>query len=372
MEVEQKFQHALLTRHEIARQWKSRNQPVVGWTCTYTPEEVIYAAGALPVMVFAGIGDTRLADAYMPLNSCSFTRACFNAVLKGDYYYLDGFVESNSCDNRGKTYDMWLNYSKVPNIYFINTPHSNTEKAHQFFYQETVKFKEWLENTFNKGISDDSLKDSVRVYNESRSFLKEIYDLKMRKPPLISGVEFLEVALSGLVMPKEEYNRLLSQFMDEVDHRSDVPREGVRLLVTGSVMDNTELVRLIESVGGNVVADDWCTGSRYFWNQIDLNGDPLKAIARRYLDKVPSSFMYQHEQRFRHVAELAERFEVEGVIMFVMKYCDTHMFDAPFLRDELKAMGLPVLYLEWEHSMSGFAGLKTRIEAFIEMVGGVK
>jgi len=173
-------------------------------------------------------------------------------------------------------------------------------------------------------------------------------------------------------MPKEEYNRLLSQFMDEVDHRSDVPREGVRLLVTGSVMDNTELVRLIESVGGNVVADDWCTGSRYFWNQIDLNGDPLKAIARCYLDKVPSSFMYQHEQRFRYVAELAKRFEVEGVIMFVMKYCDTHMFDAPFLRDELKAMGLPVLYLEWEHSMSGFAGLKTRIEAFIEMVGGVK
>jgi len=372
MEAEQKFQHALLTRHEIARQWKSRNQPVVGWTCTYTPEEVIYAAGALPVMVFAGLGDTRLADAYMPLNSCSFTRACFNAVLKGDYDYLDGFVESNSCDNRGKTYDMWLNYSKVPNIYFINTPHSNTKKAHQFFYQETVKFKEWLESTFKKGISDDSLKDSVRVYNESRSLLKEIYDLKTRKPPLISGVEFLEVALSGLVMPKEEHNKLLSQFMDEIDHRSDSPREGVRLLVTGSVMDNTELVRLIESVGGNVVADDWCTGSRYFWNQIDLNGDPLKAIARRYLDKVPSSFMYQHEQRFRHVAELAKRFEVEGVIMFVMKYCDTHMFDAPLLRDELKAMGLPVLYLEWEHSMSGFAGLKTRIEAFIEMVGGVK
>jgi len=82
--------------------------------------------------------------------------------------------------------------------------------------------------------------------------------------------------------------------------------------------------------------------------------------------------MYQREQRFRHVAELAKRFEVEGIIMFLIKYCDTHMFDAPLLRDELKAMGLPVLYLEWEHSMSGLAGLKTRIEAFIEMVGGVK
>jgi benzoyl-CoA reductase/2-hydroxyglutaryl-CoA dehydratase subunit BcrC/BadD/HgdB len=82
--------------------------------------------------------------------------------------------------------------------------------------------------------------------------------------------------------------------------------------------------------------------------------------------------MYQHEQRFKHVQELTKQFEVEGVIMFVIKYCDTHMFDAPLLRDELNAMGMPVLYLEWEHSMSGLAGLKTRLEAFIEMVSGVK
>jgi len=322
-------------------------------------------------MVWGRLGDTNLADAYMPSNSCSFARSCFNAALRGDYDYLDGFVENNSCDNRGKTYDMWTNYSKVPNIYLINTPHINTEKAHQFFYQEVVKFKEWLEHKFNKQISDDSLKNAIKVYNENRSLLKKIYDLKM-KPPVISGVEFLEIALSSLIMPKSEHNELLNRFLREVENRSDLPKEGVRLLVAGSVMDNTELVRLIESVGASVVADDWCTGSRYFWNLVDSDGDPLRAIARRYLDKVPSSFMYQREERFKHVVELAKQFEVEGAIMFVLKYCDTHMFDAPLLRDELKAMGLPVLYLEWEHSMSGFAGLKTRIEAFVEMVGGVK
>jgi len=372
MKVLQSFRNFLLNRHEIVREWKSRKQPVVGWTCTYTPEEVLYAVGALPVMVWGDLSGTKLADAYMPSNSCSFTRSCLNAALRGDYDYLDCFVESNSCDNRGKTYDMWVNYTKIPNIYFINTPHTNTGKAHQFFYQEVVKFKEWLEHTFNKQISDDSLKNAVGVYNENRTLLRKIYDLKTKRPPLISGVEFLEVALSGLVMPKKEHNKFMNQSLGELENRVDLPKEGVRLLVAGSVMDNTELVRLIESVGGNVVADDWCTGSRYFWNPVDLDVAPLKAIARRYLDKVPSSFMYQREQRFRHVAELAEQFDVDGVIMFVIKYCDTQMFDAPLLRDELKAMGLPVLCLEWEHSMSGFAGLKTRIEGFIEMVGGVQ
>lgn len=367
-----KFRHVLETRHEIAREWKSQNKPVLGWTCTYTPEEVIYAAGALPVMVFAELGDTRLADAYMPSNSCSFARACLNAALRGDYNYLDGFVESNACDNREKTYDMWVNYSKVPNAYYINTPHSNTEKAHQFFYQEVEKFRDWLQHTFKREVSDDSLKDAVKIYNEDRTLLRKIYDLKMRKPPLVSGVEFLEIALSGLVMPKKEHIELLREFLDSVEERGELPKQGVRLLVSGSVMDNTELVKLIESVGGNVVADDWCTGSRYFWNTIESADEPLKAIAKRYLDKIPSSFMYQHEERFKHVAELAKQFQIDCAIMFVIKYCDTHMFDAPFLRDQLKDMGLPVLYLEWEHSLSGIAGLKTRIEAFIEMVSGVK
>jgi len=373
MEALQPFREALSNRHEAAKQWKRQNRPVIGWTCTYTPEEIIYASQALPVMVWGSLGETTLADAYMPSNSCSFARSCFNAALRGDYDYLDAFVESTSCDNREKTFDMWVNYSKVPNIYLINTPHTNTENAHQFFHREAAKFKEWLERTFKTEISNSLLDDAIRVYNENRNLLRKIYDLKMRKTPLISGTEYLEIALSGLVMPKLEHNVLMSKFLEEAESRSGLPREGLRLLVSGSVMDNIELVKLIESVGGMVVADDWCTGSRYFWNNVEHgSADPLEAVARRYLNKVPSSFMFMQEERFKHVTELAKRFQVDGVIMFLIKYCDTHMFDAPHLRDKLKAMGLPVLYLEWEHSMSGFAGLKTRIEAFIEMIGGVK
>jgi len=372
MEVLQWFRECLLRRHDVARGWKSRGKRVIGWTCTYTPEELIYAGEALPLMVLGDLGGTKLADAYLPSNSCSFARGCFNAVLRGEYDYLDGFVESNSCDNRGKIFDMWTYYTKIPSIYFINTPHTNTEKAHKFFYEEVVKFKDWLENTFNISISDQALKKAIDVYNTNRLLLKKVYDLRMKHPPLISGTEALEISLSSTLTPKEEHNKLLNQLLNKISSRSNPPKEGVRLLVTGSVMDNTELIKIIEAVGGSVVVDDWCTGSRYFWNLVDLGGDPLRGIARRYLSKIPSSFMYHHEERFKHVVEMAKRYDVEAAIIFVLKFCDTHMFDAPLLRDELKALDLPVLYLEWEHSMTGIAGLKTRIEAFIEMVGGVK
>jgi len=372
MEVLDRFRNCLLKKHEIAKGWKSQGKHAIGWTCTYTPEEVIYAADALPLMVFGDLGGTKLADAYLPSNSCSFARSCFNAALRGDYNFLDGFVESNSCDNRSKIFDMWTHYTKIPNIYFINTPHTNTEKVHEFFYEEVVKFKEWLEKTFNISVSDRALKKAIEVYNTNRLLLKKVYDLRMKHPPLISGIEALEASLSSTVMPKEKHNNMLNQLLKEISNRSNPPKEGVRLLITGSVMDNTELIKIVETVGGNIVADDWCTGSRYFWNLVDSEGDPLRAIAKRYLNKIPSSFMYNHEERFKHVAEMDKRYDVEAAIIFALKFCDTQMFDAPLLRDELKAQDLPVLYLEWEHSMSGLAGLKTRIEAFIEMVGGVK
>jgi len=370
--VLESFRNLLSKRHNIAKDWKSHNKRVVGWTCTYTPEEAIYAAGALPVRVYGGLEGTSLADAYLPSNACSFIRSCFNSALKGDYDYLDEYVASNSCDNYGKMYDMWRYYVKTPYIHFINTPHTNTERAHEFFYEEVVNFKESLEKAFGTQISKKSLRDAVNVYDQNRELLKKAYDLRKKKPPLISGVEALEMVLSSMVTPKDEHNKLLNRLLSEIKMRKAPLKEGVRLLVSGSVMDSPELLRLVEASGGSVVADDLCTGSRYFWDLVGSEADSLRAIAKRYLNKTPCPFMNRYEERVKHVKEMARRYEVEGAIIFVMKFCDTHLFDAPLLMEELKALGLPVLYLEWEHSMSGIAQLKTRIEAFIEMVSGGK
>ena len=372
MEGLENFRNLLSTRHAIARRWKSQNKRVVGWSCTYTAEEIIYAAKALPVMVFGDLRSTTFADAFLPRNVCSFARSCFDVALRGDYDYLDGYVASNCCDNCGKMYDLWRYHVKVPYFYLINTPHTNTEKAHIFFYEELQRFKDSLENALGTQISDESLRNAIKIYNKNRVLLKKAYDLRKKDPPLISGVEALEMVLSSMVTPKTEHNKLLNQLLSEVASRSNPPKKGVRLLVSGSEMDNTELIKLVENLGGNVVADDLSTGTRYFWNLVGSDPDPLRAISRRYLDLIPSPFMYQHGDRFKHVKEMVKRYQVDGVIFFILKFCDTHLFDAPLLMEQLNELGLPVLYLEWEHSMSGIAQLKTRVEAFVEMVGGVR
>ncbi len=356
----------------MAKRWKRHSRRIIGWSCTYTPEEIIYAADALPVMVFGALGSTTLADAFLPRNACSFARSCFDVALRGEYDYLDGYVASNCCDNCGKMYDLWRYHIDVPYFYLINTPHTSTEKAHGFFYEELQRFKASLGNTLGTQISDESLKNAIKVCNENRVLLKKAYDLRRKVPPGVSGVEALELVLSSMVTPKTEHNELLNKLLSEVNTREDRPKKGVRILVSGSEMDNTELIRLVESLGGNVVADDLSTGTRYFWNLVGSGSDPLRAISRRYLSMIPSPFMYQHEDRFKHVKEMVKRYDVEAVIIFVLKFCDPHLFDAPLLVAELKELGLPVLYLEWEHSLSGIAQLKTRVEAFLEMVSGVK
>lgn len=366
------FEELASPENEFIKRWKARNKLILGYTCSYTPEEIIYAGNILPVRVLGSFESVKLADAYVPINVCSFAKSCFDKALSGEYDFLDGYVVSNTCDNYNKMYDLWRYYTKIPKMYFINTPHSNTEKSLEFFHEELERFKNWLESNFKTTISEESLKEAVKMFNENRLLLRKVYELRKKEPPLISGAESLEVVLSSMMTPKEEHNKLLHQLLDEIEGRNDLPKEGARLLVSSSVMSDSKLLRLIENVGGNVVADDLCTGSRYFWNLVEEGKEPLNAIAKRYLGGVPCPFMYSYEERFRHVREMAKLFDVEGVIVFLLKFCDVHSFDAPLLAEELKEKeGLPVLCLEWEYSLSGIAQLRTRIEAFIEMIRGV-
>lgn len=363
------FNTLISTENKFIKRWKHKRKPVLGYACSYTPEEIMYAGGILPIRVLGSLEPPKLADVYLPVNVCSFAKSCLNKALKEEYSLLDGYVVSNSCDNQNKIYDLWRHCTAIQKTYFINTPHSTTEKALGFFCEELERFKVWLTRNFEAEISEENLKKAIKIFNENRRLLKQVYKMRSRNPPLVSGSEALEIVLSSMMIPKDEHNKLLHGLLDEVGKREHSIKEGVRLLVSGSAMGNPELLRLIESVGGCVVADDLCTGSRYFWDLVNEDGEPMMAIAERYLRKIPCPFMYSSEERFKYVREMTKAFDVEGVLIFSLKSCDVYSFDTPLLAEELRNdEGLPVSCLEWEHSLSGIAQLKTRIEAFIEML----
>ncbi|RLF10781.1 MAG: hypothetical protein DRJ98_05325 [Thermoprotei archaeon] len=363
----QLFKEAFIKRHEKGRELKAKGKRLLGWICTYVPEELIMAAGAIPVRVTGPLGDTPRANSYLPSNTCSTMRSCLDAALAKTYDYLEGVVFSNSCDNMGRCFDIWRNHSGYSYLHFFNTPHSRSKNAFRLYLYELERFKVSLEALLNVNITDEAIRNAIRLLNEERELLTKLYELRAENPPPLTGTDAFFVVASAMTLPKEESIELLRKLLEEPPKPLQDLKDRPRILVSCSFIDDeAKLVNLIEESGGVVVVDDSCCGMRYFKDIVEEAKPSLQAIAERYLNKVPCPFMEHYEDRFKHVKDLIKRYNVQGVIYYCVKFCDVHLFDAPMLMEELREMGIPCIFLDWSHTELDWSPLKTRVEAFIE------
>jgi len=214
--------------------------------------------------------------------------------------------------------------------------------------------------------------------------VRELYDLRKPDPPLISGTEIIQVMVAIMSLPVDEGTSLLREVIEEVKERQDGPtKKLVRLLLWGSIIHDTALIEMIESLDANVVMDDTCVGSRAYFADVELTDDPLDGLAYRYLVelKCPRTFreanpgdtskdyMTDLEARFSYLGDFAKEWNASGVILQVIRYCDSHGYELPQLKDYLDSIGLPNIYLEHDYSKAALAPLKTRVQAFTEIIG---
>jgi bzd-type benzoyl-CoA reductase N subunit len=349
---------------------KRQGKKVFGWLCTYVPEEIIHAAGVLPVRVTGYSREMELEDgsAYMYVNNCSFSRSCLQMGLRGEYDYLDGVVAGSTCDGARRLFDLWVHYIGVPFHHILTVPRKFTERAHALYLQQVTGFKQHLEEYLGCEITDERLLDSIRLYNESRDLLRRLYELRRAERPPITGAETMEVLNASFRMPKESFNQglraLLAELEQAVGHQARA-----RLMVTGSVMNNPEFIHSIEELGGLVVTDELCTSTRYWSDPVVLDGrPPLEAIARRYLNNFPCARMVPSDGRFDRILGLVRDYRVDGVISEVIRYCVPYAHDLPLLTNRLSEIGVPTLALDVEYGTSGSGQIRTRVQAFLEML----
>lgn len=373
------FREILADRDRPIREAKGKGQGVVGWGCTYIPEEILHAAGILPVRVLGGGSETPLGDARLYSNVCSFVRGCLDQALRGHYDGLDGFVTVNACDPIRRLYDAWSYYLKTPYVSIFSLPSQATAEAIDFFRQEMMRLAEELEKTLGARVTEAALRHSIGLYNRSRELLEQLYQMRAADPPPLSGPEILEVVLAGMLIPRERYCELLEELLSrsrsgaqgESGTHPDSPLAGrARLLLLGSELDDPRYIQLVEEAGAVVVADDLCIGSRYFTGRVDeVAADPFEALARRYLTRPPCpKLMYPAAERIAHLQRMARQYRVEGVIFQSIKFCDNHAGVYTILRRGFEEVGLPILQLEREYALSGAGQLKTRVQAFVESV----
>ena len=351
---------------------KARGQRVMGWVCTYVPEELLHAAGALPVRISGYAKETDLQDgtAYFYVNNCSFARSCLQLGLRGEYDYLDGFVAGSTCDAARRLFDLWRHYVPVPFSHVMTVPRKYSERALDLYFSQVLELKRRLEEHLGVEITDQSLMKSIALHNESRSLLRELNDLRKLDEPPIDGSQTMEVLNASSRMPKEAFNDCLRGLLRDLERSRPKGKGKARIMIAGSALNNAEFIQSIERIGGLVVTDELCTGTRYWADPVAVgdNDEPLKAIARRYLNNFPCARMYPSEERFQRMLQLIREFQVDGVISQTIRYCSPYSNDLPLLTDVLSRNGIPMLSLDVEYGTSGSGQILTRVQAFLEML----
>jgi benzoyl-CoA reductase subunit C len=353
----------------VAAAWKSRGGKVMGLRCLFVPEELIWAAGMLPYPLYGTPETVRLADAYFQSCTCEFVRNVFDHALEGKLRFLDGLALPNTCDVGRRLYDMWSRYIEGCPVYLINNPQKMGDNdSREYYLEEMDRFRSWTEGISGGKATDGKLIEAIDLYNETRTLLREIYAARMQDPPPLGGQEAFEIAMASSILPRDRANPLLRRAIEEIRGRKAQERPGPRILVTGSIIDHPALISMIEEVGGVVVADDLCTTTRCFWHLVERDGDPLDALYRHFNKRPLCACMHPQEARLDYVASLVDEFRVDAVIDFNLKYCHPFLYEAPLLKRKLEARGVSVSVLEVGHDMSGHGQLRTRIQAFIEML----
>ena len=371
-------------RPQRAAELKAEGKKVIGYLCIYPVLEMLTAVDLVPYRIFGDMDEPiTKADACLPTIVCPFLRSAMDLGLKGKYDFLDGVVMCHSCEVGEKLGHIWRTYIKYSYSHFLEVPHTVHKAAQEHFKEQLKSFKKTLESFTGKELTTESLGETVEVYNQQRSLVRDIYDLRKPDPPLISGTETLQVMVALMSIPVDEGNELLRQVIGEVKERKNGPqKQAARLMVWGSIIDDTALVEMIESSGANVVMDDTCVGSRAYFSDVEPTADPLDGLAYRYLVelKCPRTFRGDDPHstrkdytvdlisRFGYLKEYIEEWNVQGVVLQSVRYCDIHGYEVPGLRDYLDSIGVPNIYLEHDYNQAALAPLRTRVQAFLELI----
>jgi benzoyl-CoA reductase subunit C len=361
-----------------ARELKSAGKKVIGYLTALGPVEILTAAGVVPIRLKGNVSEAiTKGDAFMETIVCPFVRNVFDAALKGKYDFLDGMVLPHQCDSIDRTDDVWSYNLKLPYWHFLNVPHVTDDPSIEFMGEILRIFIASLEKFTGNKITDGAIAEAVKAHNENRRLMRELYALRKNNPPLITGVEMMKVLVAAMSLPVDESSALIQAVTEEVKSRTPSASAQKRIMLIGDQIDDVAIVDAIEGAGAWLVTDDLSLGNKMYSTDVDATPDPVQGIAERYLRKLklPTTFVdtgrtYQENlnARFGHIKQSIADFKVDGAILFIYKFCDPYGFEVPALKSYIESSGTPVLYLEDEYSTSTLARVKTRIEAFLEMI----
>jgi benzoyl-CoA reductase subunit C len=354
--------------YPTVKEWRAKGGKVAGHFQVYFPEEIVHAAGLLPVKITGAQLEGMGAESHFGSYLCSVIKTSLDLAMSRNIE-LDMFVSHPICDAARNLAAIWgRNFPYKSQILYLP---QNPNSTHSITYlrNEYERLKSDIENVAGRKVSDEDLARSIGIYNESRKWMRELYDIKRETPWQIDAEDaYALVAMAGF-LPREEHNELMRLVLPMIRERSRYAQDKMRIVFEGGFCEQPPL-DLIQAIGRScyLVDDDLLIGLRYITEDVPVTGDPLFQLAHAYIE-CSSYSPVQHDLRKPKEKMLLERYQRargDAVILAAAKMCEPGLEEQVAYSKALDEHKIPYFISEFEENQTTFDHISIQLETFVE------
>jgi benzoyl-CoA reductase subunit C len=360
------------------KEWKAAapGRKAIGYMPVYVPQEIIHAAGMLPVGIFGGGDQIEViqGDAYYQSYICRIPRSTVELGLNGRLDCLDGMLFPSVCDVIRNLSGMWQIMFKDKYVRYVDVPQNYDDAiGGEFYISEMQHLREDLAKLRGSPITDAELNASIAVYNDNRKAVRELYAYRAQKPWQAPTSEVYLVLRAGCVMPPEAHSALIRQYLAATDKEKRPQRDNARVVMTGSFCEQPplSLIKSIEMSGCYVVDDEFMLGLRWLLDEVPANGRPLEELSKAFLHRsAQSSSKYddKKEDKGKFLLHQVKSRGAEGVIFAAPSFCDPALLERPMLQEVLKKQKIPYTAFKYAENTGQMAPIREQAGTFADSI----
>ena len=370
-----KFQEASEHPYRLLTSYKEQGKKVIGVLPYYAPEELVYAAGMIPMTIWGSNKKTiSLAKEYCATFYCTIAQLALEMLLDGTLDQLDGIITPTICDTlRPMSQNFRVAMSeKLPCIFLAHPQYRRPAFGLQFTMDQYNHIKKELEKISGAPITDEAIREAIKVFNRSRAARREFSKLAGQHPEAISAVARSAVFRSSWFMVKDEHTKLLEELNEELKKLPASDWKGAKIVTSGIICDNPKLLQIFDENKIAIVADDVAHESRMIRVDAAETGDPMMALAQQFADQDYEVLLYdensEQNRRGEYVASLVKDNGGQGLVLFMQQFCDPEEMEYPYLKKALDAANIPHIKLGVDQQMRDFGQASTAIQAFADVL----
>ena len=350
---------------------KETGKELVGCFPIHTPEEIVYAAGCVPIGMWGGRTEIQLADKYLQSFCCSIMRANVEFAMRGTYDMLKAVIIPTFCDTmKCIVENMKLAMPKVPTIAMAYPQHRTLQAGMEYTVSEIKRVRHELELILGKIITENQIEEAFSIYEKYRRTMRRFSETSAEHPEIITARKRHLLIKAGQFMDKAIYTEMIEEIIRGLEGEPSSGYQGTRVVVTGLLSEPIEMLDIFDENQITIAADDLSLGSRLWRTQARKDvTDVFQKMAYRVADQEGDTFLYDPEKKKgQMLIDMAEECRADGIVVLMMKFCDPEEYDYPIYKEEVEAASVPMLYLEIDQQLTSFEQIRTRVQSFTEML----